>query len=98
MAQPLPTSDFQALFESEPGLYLVLTPALTIVAVSDAYLKATMTKREEILGHGLFEAFPDKPDYPTSTGACNLNASVDGLLYTRVTAPTAVQRYHTRRP
>ena len=27
-----------------------MTHALTIVAVSDAYLKATMTRREEILG------------------------------------------------
>jgi PAS domain-containing protein len=35
--------DFRALFESAPELYLVLTPALTIVAVSDAFLKATMT-------------------------------------------------------
>ncbi len=60
--------DFQALFESAPGLYLVLTPALTIVAVSDAYLKATMTKREEVLGRGLFEVFPDNPDDPTATG------------------------------
>jgi hypothetical protein len=41
---------------------------LTIVAVSDAYLKATMTKREEVLGRGLFEVFPDNPDDPTATG------------------------------
>ena len=62
--------DFQALFESAPGLYLVLAPALTIVAVSDAYLKATMTKREEILGRRLFAeldpgmAFLQKPFTP----------------------------------
>ncbi len=33
MAQPfssLPTPDFRTLFESAPGLYLVLTPGLTI--------------------------------------------------------------------
>ncbi|HSI11566.1 MAG TPA: CHASE3 domain-containing protein, partial [Chthoniobacter sp.] len=30
---------FRALFDSLPGLYLVLTPDLTIAAVSDAYLK-----------------------------------------------------------
>jgi len=36
LAQP----DFRALFESAPGSYLVLTPALVIVAVSDAYLRA----------------------------------------------------------
>jgi hypothetical protein len=38
------TPDFQALFESAPGLYLVLTPDLKIVAASDAYLRATMTR------------------------------------------------------
>ena len=43
-----PTPDFQALFESAPNLYLVLTPGLKIVAVSDTYLRATMTNREEI--------------------------------------------------
>lgn len=32
--------DFPALFESAPGLYLDLSPALTIVAVSDGYLRA----------------------------------------------------------
>jgi hypothetical protein len=40
-------SDFRILFESAPGLYLVLTKNLTIVAVSNAYLSATMTMREK---------------------------------------------------
>ena len=44
--------DFQALFESAPGLYLVLTPDLTIVAVSDAYLRATMTQLDGQLAGG----------------------------------------------
>jgi signal transduction histidine kinase len=90
--------DFQALFESAPGLYLVLTPALTIVAVSDAYLKATMTKREEILGRGLFEVFPDNPDDPTATGVRNLRASLDRVLTNRVPDTMAVQKYDIRRP
>src|SRR5438132_2977489 len=98
MAQPLPTPDFQALFESEPGLYLVLTPALTIVAVSAAYLKATMTKREEILGRRLFEVFPDNPDDPTATGVRNLKASLERVLTHRVPDTMAVQKYDIRRP
>jgi PAS domain S-box-containing protein len=65
---PIPAPDFQALFESAPGPYLVLTPALTIVAVSETYLKATMTRREEILGRNLFDVFPDNPDDLTATG------------------------------
>ena len=59
-------AELQSLFESLPGLYLILTPELEIVAVSDAYLKATMTRREEILGHHLFEVFPDNPDDATA--------------------------------
>jgi two-component system, cell cycle sensor histidine kinase and response regulator CckA len=47
--------DLRALFESAPGLYLVLTPDLRIVAVTDAYLAATMTTRDGILGRHLFD-------------------------------------------
>jgi len=57
-------SDFRALFESAPGLYLVLDPEFTIVAASDAYLAATMTKRDEIVGRGIFDVFPDNPNDP----------------------------------
>jgi hypothetical protein len=39
------------MLEASPALCLVLTPDLTIVAVSGAYLRATMTCREEILRH-----------------------------------------------
>ncbi len=57
-----PTPDFRALFESVPGPSLALTPGLAVVAVSDAHARATMTKREEILGRGIFDVFPDNPD------------------------------------
>src|SRR5579863_4517556 len=69
--------DFRALFESGPGLYLVLDPNLYIVAVSDAYCQATMTAREDIVGRHLFEAFPDNPDEIGATGTTNLRASLD---------------------
>ena len=71
--------DFQTLFEAAPGLYLVLLPDVpryTIVAVSDAYARATMTLREEILGRGLFDVFPDNPADPTATGVSELSASL----------------------
>ena len=51
----------QGLFESLPGLFLIFTPDLKIVSVSDAFLEATMTKREDVLGRGIFEIFPDQP-------------------------------------
>jgi len=42
--------DYQTLFPSAPDLYLVLSPDLTILTASDAYLRATMTDRETIVG------------------------------------------------
>jgi two-component system cell cycle sensor histidine kinase/response regulator CckA len=90
--------DFQALFESAPGLYLVLSTDFTIVAVSEAYLAATMTRREAILGRGLFEVFPDNPDDPGATGVANLRASLGRVLTHRASDAMAVQKYDIRRP
>jgi len=94
----LPQPDFQALFESVPGPYLVLTPTLTIVAVSEAYLNATMTKREKILGRNLFDVFPDNPDDQTATGVSNLRASLNRVVQNRSSDAMAVQKYDIRRP
>jgi PAS domain S-box-containing protein len=90
--------DFQLLFESAPGLYLVLTPDLRIVGVSDAYLAATMTEREVILGRELFDVFPDNPDDSNATGVRNLKASLDRVK--RSSRPDAmdIQKYDIRRP
>ncbi len=90
--------DFRTLFESVPGLYLVLTPDLTIVGASDAYLNATMTRRQEIVGRGLFEVFPDNPDDPNATGVANLRASLERVLTHRCPDAMAVQKYDVRRP
>src|SRR6202171_2380099 len=93
-----PTPDFQALFQSAPGLYLVLTPDLNIVAVSDAYLRATMTKREEILGRGIFDVFPDNPDDPSATGVRNLRTSLQRVIQDKAPDTMAVQKYDIRKP
>ena len=48
------------LFESLPGLFLIFTPDLKIVTVSDALLKAITKRRTDVLGRGIFEIFPDR--------------------------------------
>ncbi|MGZ5968911.1 MAG: STAS domain-containing protein [Polyangiales bacterium] len=92
------TPDFKLLFESAPGCYLVLSPELVIVGVSDAYLRATMTKRHEIVGRGLFEVFPDNPNDPSATGVANLRASLGRAFAHRRPDKMAVQKYDIRRP
>ena len=88
----------QALFESLPSLFVVLTPDLTIISVSDAYLEATMTKRQDLVGRGIFEVFPDNPDDPATQGVSKLRASFDRVLKTRATDTMAIQKYDIRRP
>lgn len=65
-------------------------PDLTIVAVSDAYTRGTMTVAGEILGRGISDVFPDKPG-ADSVG--NLHASLQRALELRCPDPMAVQKY-----
>ena len=90
--------DFQLIFESAPGAYLILTPQLSIAAVTNAYLQATMTKREDILNRSLFEVFPDNPDEPSATGTSNLRASLQRVLQTKSADKMPIQKYDIRKP
>jgi signal transduction histidine kinase/CheY-like chemotaxis protein len=90
--------DFRALFEAAPGSFLVLDPELRIVAVSDAYVAATMIRRDEVLERGIFDVFPDNPDDPAATGVGNLRASLERVLRTGRADTMAVQKYDIRRP
>ncbi|WP_052672318.1 ATP-binding protein [Aliterella atlantica] len=92
------TPDFRVLFESAPNLYIVLTPDLTIAAASDAYLRATQTKREEIIGRYVFDVFPDNPEEISATGVYNWRNSLELVLKHRVAHTMAVQKYDVRRP
>ena len=91
-------SMFRKLFEASPGLYLVLSPALIIVAVTDAYLQATMTDRCRILGRSIFDVFPDNPDDQGATGVRNLRESLERVIQSGAPDAMAVQKYDIRRP
>ncbi|ATB43875.1 PAS domain-containing sensor histidine kinase [Cystobacter fuscus] len=99
MSLPSPP-DFQLLFEKSPSPFLVVIPDadFTPVAVNDAYLRATLTTREGILGRPLFEVFPDNPADSDATGGRNLRASLERAMTTRAPDTMAVQKYDIRRP
>jgi signal transduction histidine kinase len=93
--------DFRLLFESSPDVLLVLlpdSPRFTMVGATEARLLATQTTREQTVGRGLFEMFPDNPDDPGATGASNLRASLERVLATKAADTMAVQKYDIRGP
>ena len=95
MASDAVEVDFRILFERAPGFFLVLDPHFFILAATDNYLQATMTRREDIVGQHLFDIFPD--DAPERTGgARSLRSSLDRALRERAADSMAVQRYDLR--
>lgn len=89
-------ADFQAIFESIPGNYLILkpdSPFFTIVAVSDSYASVTNTTRENILAKGLFEVFPDNPDDPLADGVAKLTASLETVIREKKQHVMQIQHY-----
>lgn len=90
--------DYRRLFEAAPGPYLVLDPQLRIVAVNQAYARATMTRPEEILGKGIFDVFPDNPDDPEAEGVRNLRVSLKRVQQTGQADAMPVQKYDIRKP
>jgi len=88
----------EGLFESLPGLFMILTPDLKVISVSDAFLEATMTRREDLLGRGIFEIFPDNPGDPGATGVSKWRESIDRVRQTAAPDTMAIQKYDIRRP
>ncbi|AYL95952.1 PAS domain-containing sensor histidine kinase [Mucilaginibacter celer] len=62
----LPDGIFKIIFENSPGSLLVQAdaPRFTIIAASDGYLSTTSTNRQQIVGKGFFEVFPDDAENP----------------------------------
>ena len=90
--------DFRVLFEALPGLYLVLDRALVIVAASDAWLKATMTVRDDVLGRSVFAVFPENPGAAEAAGSASLRTSLERVLAHGVPDVMAILRYDIRQP
>jgi PAS domain S-box-containing protein len=90
--------DFRAVFRTAPNLYLLLSTDLMIVDATDAYLRATMTKREEIVGRNVFDVFPDNPADTTATGVTNLRSSLQRVLQEKKPHRMLMQKYDVRKP
>lgn len=80
--------DFQKLFEGSSDLSLILSPDLAMIAVSDAYLKATGAVRSSLIGHKIGDAFPGHGQVLESVAG-----SLRHVLRTRHSQQSAVPGY-----
>lgn len=76
------TANFQLLFDASPDRAIVLTPDLTIAAVTDSYLEVTMRSRS-IIGCKLFDVFPENPDDARAHGEHSIRASFEKVAATK---------------
>jgi signal transduction histidine kinase len=86
------------LFNALPTPHLLLSPAFVIEAVSDAYLRATLTRREHLVGQYMFDAFPDNPLTPEANSGHNVRASLQQVLATKQPQRIARQHYDVPDP
>ncbi|MGE6530866.1 ATP-binding protein [Pseudomonas sp. NPDC077382] len=92
--------DFKAIFQAVPNLHLILSPepSFIILAASDAQLRATNTRREDIVGRPVFEVFRKNPEEPHEFGTSVLRASLERVLQTGIPDRMAITRYDIPRP
>lgn len=92
--------DFRSLFETLPGLYLVINndPDYTILAASDAYLKAVVKKREETIGFPLFKVFIPNPDDPKGDSNKIIDESIKRVLRSKITDQMPLVKYDVEIP
>jgi PAS domain S-box-containing protein len=94
MSENEATLDLHGLFEAWPGLFLVLAPdgpRFTILAVSDAYLRATGTERAQLVGRSIFEVLTDGTD-PDGGDPHDLRASLEAVARDRTIDASAPRR------
>ncbi len=85
---------YRSLFESSPGLFVVLEPDhFRILVVSDDYVSMSMRTRPELVGKIFFDVFPDDPANPEATGTANLRASLERVKTTLKKDAMAVQKH-----
>jgi PAS domain S-box-containing protein len=90
--------DYRKVFLSAPSLFLILSTDFTILDLNDSYERASMKKKEEMIGRNLFEVFPDNPDDKSADGVSNLSKSLYSVLKDKKAHTMAVQRYDVQRP
>ena len=85
--------EFQALFRATPYPYLVMSPDLTVIGASGAYLRSVHRTEEEIVGRYVFDAFPAEEGNEEASNISEVKASMLRALAKGEPDTTAFVRY-----
>ncbi|HVG13673.1 MAG TPA: PAS domain S-box protein, partial [Chitinophagaceae bacterium] len=84
------------VFQAMPGDSIVLlpdTPVFTIIAATGSYYTTSGRTEEELIGKGIFEAFPGPPDDPEHTGVLQLRGSLEKVIQQKTSDRMPLVRY-----
>jgi hypothetical protein len=84
--------------ESPAGAVCLMDRGLRIRAVNTAFERVTLRKHDELVGQFLFDAFPEDPGDPQSSGTSNLAESLETVMRSGHTHNMWIQRYDIRDP
>jgi signal transduction histidine kinase len=90
--------DYQRFFETLPGVCAILSPDFRVLAVNEAFERASMRPKEAVIGRVLFEAFPHNPDDDPSEGMNKLRESLERVRNTRLPDALPFYRYDIESP
>jgi len=79
-------------------LILPDAPKFSIVAVNKAYLETMNCLEEDLIGKGIFEAFPDNPDDLISKGSLILRNSLKEVISKKESHKIPFQKYNMKLP
>ena len=83
-------------FNTSPTPSLVLlndAPKFTIVSVNEIYLEIAKTKKDDLIGNGIFEAFPENENNVKSQGFKYLTASLHKVAESKKSHKMAIQKH-----
>ena len=89
--------DFRALFDSSPNAYMLLDRQLRFVAANEAYLRATASRLDDLLGRHVIDVFPHDPADRSNQSATMLRESLERVLASGEPDVLALIRYRVPR-
>jgi hypothetical protein len=85
--------DYKRVFNSMPGLCLILDTSFNVLAQNADHVRATLSVAKGVVGRNLFDAFPDNPYDSNASGVASVRESLLKVLKTRQTDTMPMIRY-----